>query len=1227
MLGLLAFLARRSGRTLRREEAADLLWGEGTTGTARQSLRQALSDLREVVGPGLAGDSDSILLAPGVVELDLTGFEQAMRAGHWQSALDRWHGDFLPGLEDLGGPAWRAWVDQERAAVGQLGATACERLINDADSRGDWGRALALAQRWRTLLPGDPRAVAAEDRLLPLAGRGERTREVRGLATPVLTGREAELDRLGANWVLAQRGEGRIVLVEGDPGLGTSRLLQEFARAARRCDGAVVVEARGYASERAAAHALVRSLLDQLVHAPGLSAAPPSVLASLRSIAPTVGERFPSVPVSAGEYPVPEAVHRSLADVAAEGPVALVIDDAAAADERSREVLQHLVRHPPGGCLVVLGGRPDGWAEVADDSDLRQAATHLERVVLGGLTVSQLESLLHSMAAFEPDTLRVLAGQLHREVGGAPGSLIEMVRQLVEQGHLAMDDAGRWSPTLAPGTPLPVPGGLAGRTRARLTRLGAAARRLLDAAAVLGEPMPQVVIRTVAGLDEAAAAEGFAELLARRWLRAPPAQAGWLEGTERGALRVVYTELDPAHRRQLHHAALAACATASELVVDRDQRQARHRAAAMPLPPRRRRVRGAVGVVAAIALGLAALVVSRRGPPEPGTVRVVMADVDDRTPQRSVGGAVASAALISLRESGRILVISRDQVQATLRRMGRAGADSALDLQLAREVAERENLDAILGLVVDSGPAGFTVAGQLVDPVTGAPMTEAEGQADTPDGAIAALDGVIAALRRGAGESRRAVAARRRLPASTTGSLEALRAYADGRAAWRLLDARGARLHWARAVDLDSNFAMALLALSDWHYWSNDRANGEAYLARARALGDRLTDRERLALEATVAQRLGTPEEAVARLALLATTYPDRDTWSNLAAVLMRQQRCAEAIPAGRRALAFDTLFAVPWITIATCHQYLDQPDSALAAYAMAEVSQPGVLYQGSLNQEWGRAWVQSGNLAAADSVFRRMAAQGDPGNRAFGIRSLGFMAMRRGEYRDAAAHFLEAAVQSRARDARVSELRNRVLLAEALLTSGDRRRAGDALDRARALLAGQVMEPAYYFYVGHALIRAGAVPDASELLQRMGQGAVATNPQDRSARVLLEGWLNLATGRPEAALAAVAEDRYLPFAAYRLALQAEAFSALGQPDSALAAARRLAGGFHFGSDAEDEWLRGWLRVGRLAEAVGDPAEARRAYSAYLERWPGGDADLPEVREAAAALVRLGGQR
>jgi DNA-binding SARP family transcriptional activator len=101
-LTLLTYLIRHEGRGVSRAELADLLWGSKDSGRARQSLRQALVELKRTFNEELVIDQERVSVIPHTLKVDVIEFEQDLAAGHPEAALDRWGGDFLAECEDLG---------------------------------------------------------------------------------------------------------------------------------------------------------------------------------------------------------------------------------------------------------------------------------------------------------------------------------------------------------------------------------------------------------------------------------------------------------------------------------------------------------------------------------------------------------------------------------------------------------------------------------------------------------------------------------------------------------------------------------------------------------------------------------------------------------------------------------------------------------------------------------------------------------------------------------------------------------------------------------------------------------------------------------------------------------------------------------------------------------------------------------------------------------------------
>lgn len=170
-LALLAYLARRAPRTVSRATLADLLWGDREEHRARASVRQALSQIRRVLGDGLHTNGEEIGLARGAVDLDSARFEADVGESRWADAVARWQGDFLPGAEDLGGEACREWLDGERARLRCLAERAFHALVEAHAVRGAHDEAVDVARRWCDTLPFDDSAVLWLVRSLARANR------------------------------------------------------------------------------------------------------------------------------------------------------------------------------------------------------------------------------------------------------------------------------------------------------------------------------------------------------------------------------------------------------------------------------------------------------------------------------------------------------------------------------------------------------------------------------------------------------------------------------------------------------------------------------------------------------------------------------------------------------------------------------------------------------------------------------------------------------------------------------------------------------------------------------------------------------------------------------------------------------------------------------------------------------------------------------------------------
>lgn len=396
------------------------------------------------------------------------------------------------------------------------------------------------------------------------------------MVSPRFVGREAELRRLTDALGLRPA----LVLVEGESGIGKSRLVRE-AVAAVAAEGQrplVAVcppfrEALTLGPVVDAARQAVRSRAD-VAHLQ-LSA----LAGTLRPLFPEWADLLPPAPEHLAD--VGAARHRLIrAFVELLGRLdidILVMEDVHWADEVTLELLLFLASRQPLPLSLVLTFRPE---EVAPDSLLLRLSSRVPasagvsraRVRLGGLPVADTAEFVSSMLDDERVSA-AFARFLHERTAGVPLVLEECVRLMRDRADLVRRD-GEWvRRTLEEIT---VPPTIRDAVTERAARLGPGARRVLLAAAVLGDPADERTLGAVGGLSAGGDSE-FDPLIEAAVTDA--LRIGLLveEGAGQGrfafrhalAAQAVYGQASPVERRAAHRRAAALLETARPRPVGR----------------------------------------------------------------------------------------------------------------------------------------------------------------------------------------------------------------------------------------------------------------------------------------------------------------------------------------------------------------------------------------------------------------------------------------------------------------------------------------------------------------------------------------------------------------------------------------------------------------------------------------------------------------------------------
>jgi tetratricopeptide (TPR) repeat protein len=283
-----------------------------------------------------------------------------------------------------------------------------------------------------------------------------------------------------------------------------------------------------------------------------------------------------------------------------------------------------------------------------------------------------------------------------------------------------------------------------------------------------------------------------------------------------------------------------------------------------------------VPVATAVAVGAIWLWQSQRAPALTMRDTVVLADFGNRTGDTMFDDTLGEALAVQLRQSPFLNLLPEQQVQATLQMMGR-GAMDPLTPEVAREVCQRTGAKAMLGGTIAGLGTSYIVTLSAQNCVTGEVLAEEQVNASSKERVITALGSAAASFRERLGESLDMVQRYdANIEMATTPSLEALKAYSQGMLTRRTRGDFDAVPFFRRAIDLDPTFAIAHARLGTVLSNLGERPEAEKAAARAFELRDRVSERERLYIEARYHTTVARDQlKAIEAYRLLLATYPD----------------------------------------------------------------------------------------------------------------------------------------------------------------------------------------------------------------------------------------------------------------------------------------------------------------------------------------------------------------
>ncbi|MEK6721800.1 MAG: AAA family ATPase [Chloroflexota bacterium] len=602
-LAIVALVAAE-GRPFARDELAAIFWPESHDEAARGALRRTLSALRTAVGGvGIVTGRAQVALDQAASNVDLAEFErlaESSRPADLEAAAALARGPFLAGFALRDSPAFDDWQAARAMRVERTVGDVLERLAAARLDSGDPGGAVEAARRRVDL---DPLDEPGQRRLIELLGQtGDRAGSIRqyrslvalfdrelgvaplrettdvydairegrlgpgpaasasppgfapveaaGFSDPAmpravpLVGRERELATIRSAW-RGSTPDGRVILLEGEAGIGKTRLAETVA-ATIRLDGGGVLAAGGYPGEGAIAYGPIAELLraglatpDGATRLEALDETARHEIGRLIDLPAPLRVAGPAAPDGASaRVRLLDAIASALSALATgPAPGLIWVDDLHLVDDPTREALAYLARRLDGRpLLLLLAWRREDLTPkseaMLDDLARLQAATSL---ALGRLDRDGVAAIVRAM----------------RPSGDSDDALIDAFA--ADSEGLPLYVVAALASGEPPGTAMPR--GVHALLRERIASVGETTAQILSAAAVIGRSFDLVTVRRASGRSEEETVDAIEELLRRGIVREVPGAVGPSVRYDfaHGRMRdVAYGITSLARRRLLH---------------------------------------------------------------------------------------------------------------------------------------------------------------------------------------------------------------------------------------------------------------------------------------------------------------------------------------------------------------------------------------------------------------------------------------------------------------------------------------------------------------------------------------------------------------------------------------------------------------------------------------------------------------------------------------------------
>ena len=686
----------------------------------------------------------------------------------------------------------------------------------------------------------------------------------------------------------------------------------------------------------------------------------------------------------------------------------------------------------------------------------------------------------------------------------------------------------------------------------------------------------------------------------------------------------------------------------------------------------------------AVLLALVALLVWQFAPEREGSKRtVIILGFKNQTGDPAfdyLRETIPNLLITSLEQSKHLRVASWQRLKDLFRQSGR-DEGSLYDEEAGFDVCRRHGIEAVVvGFFTKAGET-FVSDVKVLDAGTREVLKSASARGEGVNSILRSqVDEISRAVSRGIGKPiLKLEAPARPVMDLTTGSMEAYSHFLQGRDYVLNLLAADGKKCLEKALALDSNFAVAWLALSDAEYQLLDWRARDAALKKAKEYAGKASEKERLTIEAQYAAIIDKDRGKRQRLLEeLTRKYPqEKHAFYELGSAHYAGKKYAGAIEALERAVALDPNFGPAYNMLGYSHAQSGEfakAEDAFRRYIAANPGDPNPV------DSQAELYVYMGQLDKAEANYREVLRTHPDFSGSYS--GLVYLYALREDYGEMARRLDEFVARST--PTQKMEALWLVSFYDLLLGRLERSLGGFASLKAIAEKYGQDFIAGHVDRIsGFILSEKGRFDEARRAYRSYEEYYARANPgrpsSQKAVQALHVGWLELKQGRPqtargavgeiETALAAFTEDESLEYYAIQFRiLAAEASLAGGSPEEALGAARDVHLQDFPGMNTADLanyntpflkdvlaracWKAGDLdkavteyrklmtidpsnrlrylihplyhyRLGRVLEEKGDKVAAAVEYRKFLDYWKDADPAHPEPADARRRLAAL----